>query len=101
MINRLEYELLDRIKKNKVIYARKCISQMRSLIAEGFIGLSNPTLQNLDEYIYHSCFITEKGKRAYEEYRNAMWKIKKENISLLISFAAIIISIIALVLKTS
>lgn len=102
MISSRQYRVLKlfciNTEKNKLIlpkYYRICtdLTNLQLLIRQE----ANPK----NGLHTHDFYLTDQGISAYEEYRRSFWKIKKENLALFFSFVAIIISIIALIVKAS
>lgn len=89
MISKKEYVLLNKIILQQPIKFEDFKSEIFNLSNEGLLG-----------YYYHDKYeITPLGFRAYEEYKQNNSKKKKENFSLMLSILAIVVSIVALVLK--
>lgn len=96
MINFREYRVLSIIsRKKKRIDTKKYISVLRSLLDSGMIILVNPYFPDPFSIVYRGCAITEKGRRAMEQYRTMIIKII---VSVLGALAAIASAVVPFVI---
>ena len=96
MINFREYRVLSIIsRKKKRIDTKKYISVLRSLLDSGMRILVNPYFPDPFSIVYRGCAITEKGRRAMEQYRTMIIKII---VSVLGALAAIASAVVPFVI---
>lgn len=92
MINFREYRVLSIIsRKKKRIDTKKYISVLRSLLDSGMIILVNPYFPDPFSIVYRGCAITEKGRRAMEQYRTMIIKIIVSVIGALAAIASAVL----------
>ena len=96
MINFREYRILSIIsRKKKRIDTKKYMTVLRSLLDSGMIILVNPYFPDPFSIVYRGCAITEKGRRAMEQYRTMIIKII---VSVLGALAAIASAVVPFVI---
>lgn len=96
MINFREYRILSIIsRKKKRIDTKKYMTVLRSLLDSGMIILVNPYFLDPFSIVYRGCAITEKGRRAMEQYRTMIIKI---TVSVLGALAAIASAVVPFVI---
>ena len=71
MISEKEYKVLSFIKNKQRFQTKPYMEEIRTLLAEDFISLCNPTLNGINEYTYQGCFRFQLQLRQSHE----IWKI--------------------------
>lgn len=95
MINFREYRVLSIIsRKKKRIDTKKYMSVLRSLLDSEMIILVDPYFPNPFSIVYRGCAITEKGRRAMEQYRKMVIKIIVSVIGTLEAIASAVIPLL-------
>lgn len=93
MISAKEYEVLSFIKNKQRFQTKPYMEEIRTLLAEDFISLCNPTLNGINEYTYQGCFVTAKGNRAHRDYEEHQKELLKSNVSFWISIVSIALAL--------
>ncbi len=99
MISKTEYEVLSLIKNKTKIDTKKYKNVLNSLLNDNLICLSNDTMVNIRERVYHGCYITSKGNRAFEEYYNSINVKRRANLALFFSVLGLSISLASFIVE--
>ena len=91
MISEKEYKVLSFIKNKQRFQTKPYMEEIRTLLAEDFISLCNPTLNGINEY--QESFITAKGNRAHRDYEEHQKELLKSNVSFWISIVSIALAL--------
>ena len=96
MINKIEYKLLKLIKQKKVIKTQNYLNQLRSLANNGYIQLCAPERSSSFSLTYHGCYITQKGTRAYEEYKHHIINIWLSIVGITVAIISAVLTLISI-----